>query len=112
MNATDAIRFLAHEAQRCRDRDSHEALCLWLPALCKVLAVRPCDDFEALALQEQAHRELRALNESPLVQCQCETCLAWEALPRIRFNGSLGASYWCERCGGERWFVRREGVRA
>lgn len=112
MTANDAIRFLAHEAQRCRDRDSHEALCLWLPALCKVLGVRPCDDFEALAIQERAHRELRALNESPLVQCQCETCATWEALPRVKFNGCPSVAFWCAACGGERSFVRREGVRA
>jgi hypothetical protein len=48
MIAEEAVRFLAHEARRCRDRDSHEALCLLLPAMLQLLALEPMNDFEAL----------------------------------------------------------------
>lgn len=61
MNASDAIRYLAHEAKLCRDRDGHEAFCLLLPGLCKVLDLRPADDFEALDFQKQFHDALRDL---------------------------------------------------
>lgn len=120
MTANDALRFLAHEAARCRDRDAHEALCLWLPALCKIIGVKPADDFEALALQETAHRELRAVNESPLVEAHCEICSFAETLPECRFSaGHMPgpspnaavlsvdlARAWCDQCQAERHFVR------
>lgn len=108
MNAEDAIRFLAHEAARCRDRDAHEALCLWLPALCKLLGVRPADDFEALAIQAKAHQDLRALNESPLVEAHCAACDFAEPLPEVRFDKTGQALHWCEHCQTQRYFDRPE----
>jgi len=48
MSAQDALRYLDHQAQRCRDRDSHEALCLLLPSLMRVLDLEPMTSFEAL----------------------------------------------------------------
>jgi hypothetical protein len=68
MNPDDAIRFLAHEAERCRDlaaqsqdrRDAAEALCLWLPPLLKVFKLgQPMDDFQALDFAQWFHKELR-----------------------------------------------------
>jgi hypothetical protein len=59
MTAEDAIRFLAHEAGQCRDRDAHEALCLVLPALMKAYGFAPMDDFEARAFAYQLHHALR-----------------------------------------------------
>jgi hypothetical protein len=58
-----ALRFLDHEAKRCRDRDSHEALCLLLPALLKVFKLQPCDDFQALEFEGKFHKELRFRTE-------------------------------------------------
>lgn len=63
MTADDAIRFVAYQAQRCHERDSHEALCLLMPSLLNVLHLPPMDYREALAfeidlraaLREQAH---------------------------------------------------------
>lgn len=107
MTATDALRFLAHEARQCRDRDAHEALCLLLPALCKVTALKPADDFAALALQQQFHDELRRLQGSPIVQCQCEGCRTWESLPEVSFKASIAAAHWCDVCAGEKWFTRK-----
>src|SRR5712671_4271902 len=50
-----ALRFLAHEALRCRDRDTAEALCLLLPALLSELELKPMDQWEAL----EFHCQLR-----------------------------------------------------
>jgi hypothetical protein len=64
MTHPDAIRFLHHEAQVCRDRNSAEAICLLLPALLRVLHLQPMDDFEAGAFRyrlSQQHRMLREL---------------------------------------------------
>jgi hypothetical protein len=58
MIAEEAIRYLAHEASRCRDRDAHEALCLLLPAMCRLLCVQPMDDFESIGFQLQLKAEL------------------------------------------------------
>lgn len=64
MIAEEAIRFLAHEAKRCRDKDAAEAICLWLPTMCKLLCLQPMDDFEALDFGVQARAELD-LQENP-----------------------------------------------
>lgn len=117
MNATDALRFLAHEAKLCRDRDAHEAFCLLLPALCKVVGVSPLDDVAALAFQQEFHNELRALTDSPLVEANCEICGFVETLPDARFskgwkpvNGRAEetqlAKAWCAHCDAERYFLR------
>jgi len=55
MTPANALRFLDHEAQACRDRDSHEALCLLLPSILRALDLEPMTQFEAL----EARLELR-----------------------------------------------------
>ena len=64
MTPADALRYLDHEARLCRDHDAHEALCLLLPALLKVMKLSPMDDYEALAFRLDLHN---ALNETPAV---------------------------------------------
>ena len=64
MTPADALRYLDHEARLCRDHDAHEALCLLLPALLKVMKLSPMDDYEALAFRLDLHS---ALNQSPTV---------------------------------------------
>ena len=54
----EALRFLDHEAALCRDRDAHEALCLLLPALLKVLELTPMDHYQALAFRIEFHNAL------------------------------------------------------
>lgn len=60
MTAENTIRFLAHEARACRDRDSHEAFCLLLPAMIKLLDLPAMNDIEAAAFCQQFKKELRA----------------------------------------------------
>lgn len=55
MSAEQALRFLEHEASYCRDHDSHEALCLLLPAMLAALELPRMDGFEA----ESFRRELK-----------------------------------------------------
>ena len=58
MTPAEALRFLDHEARMCRDHDTHEALCLLLPALRKVMELPPMDDYEALAFRMELHNAL------------------------------------------------------
>lgn len=53
MNAADALRFLAHEASNCRDHDSHEALCLWLPSMMRIFHSEPMNGYEAEAFKAE-----------------------------------------------------------
>ena len=48
MTSEQAIRFVEHQARQCRDHDSHEALCLLLPAILKILNLKPMTGLEAL----------------------------------------------------------------
>lgn len=50
---------MSYEARRCRDRDSHEALCLLLPALLKVLDLQPMDGYEAIGFSLDLRAALR-----------------------------------------------------
>jgi hypothetical protein len=59
MQPADALRFLDHEARQCRDRDAHEALCLLLPTLLRVLRLTPMDSFEALDFRCQLREKLK-----------------------------------------------------
>jgi len=59
MIAEEALRFIAHQARLCRDRDTHEALCLLPPAMMQLLALQPMDDFEALDFSIKMREELR-----------------------------------------------------
>jgi len=68
----EALRYLAHEAERCHAlsragdtaaRDAHTVLCLWLPSLCKLAGVAPMDDFQSLDFEAMVHKQLRALAE-------------------------------------------------
>ncbi len=55
MTPPDALRYLDHEARLCRDHDAHEALCLLMPALMRLLELPPMDDYEALAFRLELH---------------------------------------------------------
>lgn len=59
MNTNDALRWLAHQANLCRDRDSCEALCLLFPPLLNSLALPPMDDIEAEAFKQRLKDTLR-----------------------------------------------------
>lgn len=59
MDAEQTIRFLAHEAQRCRDRDAADILTLRFPALLKLLDLQPMTDIEAASYDVEFHHELR-----------------------------------------------------
>ena len=65
MTTKDAIRFLAHEAKDCRDKDTSEALCLLLPAMLRVLSLDRMDDVEAAAFRHGFKRDLAALADRP-----------------------------------------------
>lgn len=56
----DCLRWLAHEARDCRDRDQSEAICLLLPPLMRFLALPDMDDLEARAFRERLRRALTA----------------------------------------------------
>lgn len=62
MSADDALRFVAHEASWCRSRDEHEALCLLMPAMLRVMRLPPMEDLEARAFREQL--KLALVNEA------------------------------------------------
>lgn len=64
MNVSDAVRFLEHEASWCRSRDQHEALCLLLPPLLKVLELRPMNAYEAEAFRAELKKELAEPKEA------------------------------------------------
>ena len=64
MTASESIRFLHHQAQLCRDRDKHEALCLLLPAMLRVLELEPMDDYEARDFRAEFKQALEALTVS------------------------------------------------
>ena len=67
MIAEEAIRYLAHEAKHCRDKDAHEALCLLLPAMMQLLGLKPMDCFEALDFTIRFRDELRdQVNPEPV----------------------------------------------
>lgn len=61
MTTDNAIRFLHYEASRCRDRDAHEALCLLLPSLLRLMHLEPMEDVEAAAFRYQFRQEIAAL---------------------------------------------------
>jgi hypothetical protein len=63
MTPAEALRFLHHEALVCRDHDAHEALCLLLPALIKVMELGPMDDLEALAFRMELRDLLNELKK-------------------------------------------------
>ena len=68
MIAEDAIRYLAHEAGRCRDHDTAEAICLLLPAMCQLLCVQPMDVYEAMDFHIRLREEIRdQVNPEPVV---------------------------------------------
>jgi hypothetical protein len=63
MRAEQAIRFLHHEAARCRDRDEAEAICLLMPALLKFLTLKPMHDFESEAFREELRKRFSPAQE-------------------------------------------------
>jgi len=58
MNAEEAIRFLAHEAAWCRERDEHESFCLLLPALTRALELLSMEGGEAAAFRAKLKASL------------------------------------------------------
>jgi len=58
MTPADALRYLDHEARLCREHDAHEALCLLLPALMRLLELPAMDDYEALSFRVELHDAL------------------------------------------------------
>lgn len=61
MTHANTIRYLAHQARLCRDRDSSEAFCLLLPALLRVLDLDPMEDVEAGAFRHEFKQALASL---------------------------------------------------
>jgi hypothetical protein len=59
MDLVNAIRFLEHQARLCRDRDSHEAFCLLMPAILRQTGARPMNDAEAKAFAWELHEALK-----------------------------------------------------
>jgi hypothetical protein len=66
MTTEDALRFLAHEAAHCRERDAHEMHVLLYPALLRLLCLAPMDSREAGAFRCEVHAELCRLREPVL----------------------------------------------
>lgn len=58
MTAEQALRFIDYQARQCRDKDSHEALCLLLPALLRALQLQPMTGVEALDVLYQLKKSL------------------------------------------------------
>lgn len=65
MIAEEAIRYLEHQARRCRERDAAEALCLLLPSIRARLGLPAMDDIEAWNFFMDMREELR---EQPTTQ--------------------------------------------
>ena len=65
MTPADALRYLDHEARLCRDHDAHEALCLLLPALLRVMELSAMDDYDALSFRMELHKALVQAGASP-----------------------------------------------
>lgn len=63
MNSQDALRFLEYEAAWCRSKEEHEALCLLLPALARVLGLSTMGDGEAMAFRKELREEVKNLSE-------------------------------------------------
>lgn len=61
MTHANAIRWLAHQAKTCRDRDSSEAFCLLLPALLRILELEPMEEVEAAAFRYEFKLKLATL---------------------------------------------------
>ena len=61
MTHTNAIRFLAHQARLCRDRDSCEAFCLLLPAMVRIFEMEAMQDIEAEAFKYEFRLLLQKL---------------------------------------------------
>lgn len=107
MNPTEALRYLAHEANRCRrgDRDTAEAICLLLPALCRVFNLKPLDDFAALEFHLALREELQRLESVPLVEAHCSGCGNAEAIRADLFAAGPARSF-CDFCQRESAFDR------
>ncbi|HMP83232.1 MAG TPA: hypothetical protein PKA41_11075 [Verrucomicrobiota bacterium] len=106
--ATEALRYLHYEAARCHDRDSHEALCLLLPAVMKVLALHAMDDFEAADFKKNFRIALSTVNELPLVECVCAVCGGPEGVRADMLRDGV-AVWWCGDCARERQFAAVNG---
>ena len=74
MTAIDAMRFLAHEAEFCRSRDEHEALCLLLPGLMRVWSLEPMTYCEADFFRREFRAELARLTETRTQKRKVQQC--------------------------------------
>lgn len=63
MNSGQAIRWLAHEAKTCRDRDALEMHALLYPAVLKLCDLEAMDDFEAQCFTRDFKERLARLNQ-------------------------------------------------
>jgi hypothetical protein len=59
VNAEQALQLLDNQAKWCRSKEDHEMLCLLLPALLRVLNLKPIDDFQAKQLRDELRRSLK-----------------------------------------------------
>lgn len=59
MSATEAIRFLAHEARECRGRGAGDAICLLLPVILTGIGVQAMNDDEAKLFLRELHEALK-----------------------------------------------------
>lgn len=105
MTAIDCLRYLAHEGRRCREHDVAEAICLLLPAMCRVLAIKPMDDFQSLEFHVSFREELARVNSIPLVEAACAGCGHAEALREDLFSPGPARGF-CDICQREQTFQR------
>jgi hypothetical protein len=65
---TNSLRFLADQSTLCRDRDAHEALCLLVPSLMRVLQLTPMNGYESDNFRKQFREALQFHSLSELKQ--------------------------------------------
>lgn len=103
MNATDALRFLAHETKReLDDKICVEMVRVSLPSIMEVLQLHPMDNFEAIDFLSALKIEAARARDDPLEECLCKNCGFSEAL---RIAGTA-VVHWCDGCGSEQIFLK------
>lgn len=91
MNATEALRFIEHEASYCRSHDSHEALCLLIPAVLKALELQPMNGYEAETFKAELRENLTR------ARAPQQTQIPKPSAPPVQFEKNLVA------CAAELW---------
>lgn len=59
MTATDAIRFLGHEARECRGRGAADAICVLLPVILSGVGLQAMNDTEAKDFLRELQQSLK-----------------------------------------------------